>query len=66
VTIGSLDQPDRVHPDKQHGIEGRHADFEHFAALPGERTDDWAGDRLAKLATRQHPDHETTDWKPRR
>jgi hypothetical protein len=64
VSVGSLDQPDRVHPKKQFGLESRHADFEHLSSLPGATTDSWAGDRLGKLATRQHPDHETTDWKP--
>ena len=64
VSIGSLDQPDRVHPKKQFGVESRHADFERLGSLPGATTDSWAGDRLGKLATRQHPDHETTNWKP--
>ena len=64
VSVGSLDQPDRVRPDKQYGIEGRRADFAGLASLPGATTDSWSGDRRAKLATRQHPDHETTDWKP--
>ena len=64
VSIGSLDQPDRVHPDAQYSIEGQRADFAGLASLPGATTDSWSGDRAAKLATRQHPDHETTDWKP--
>lgn len=63
VTIGSLDQPDRVHPDHQYGAESRLPDFDRLSSLPGMATQDWAGDRLAKLATRQHPDHETADWK---
>ena len=63
VSVGSLDQPDRVHPDAQYGIEGQRADFAGLASLPGATTDSWSGDRAAKLATRQHPDHETTDWK---
>jgi hypothetical protein len=65
VTIGSLDQPDRVHSDHQYGVESRLSDFAKLASLPGDKTEDWAGDRLAKLATRQHPDHETRDWKPK-
>ena len=64
VSVGSLDHPDSVHPKKQFGVESRHADFERLSSLPGATTDSWAGDRLGKLATRQHPDHETTDWKP--
>lgn len=65
ITIGSLDNPDRVCPEHQYGMEARHADVDRLATLPGVRTGDWAGDRLPKLASRQHPDHETTDWKPR-
>jgi len=64
ITIGSLDDPDRVHPEKQYGIEGVQPDFRRLATLPGERTQDWAGDRLPKLASRQHPDHDTTQWPP--
>jgi len=65
VTIGSLDDPDRVHPEHQYGVESRLRDFEKLAGLPGETTQNsTAPDRLAKLATRQHPDHDTTDWKP--
>ena len=64
VSIGSLDEPHRVHPAMQYGIEGRLLDFGRLASLPGEITDAWAGERLAKLATRQHPDHDTTSWKP--
>jgi hypothetical protein len=64
VTIGSLDDPDRVHPEAQFGIEGRRPDFAGLAGLPGETTEHWAGDRLSRLASRQHPDHDTRDWKP--
>lgn len=64
VSIGSLDEPHRVHPEMQYGIEARLDDFAKLPALPGEPTDAWAGARLAKLATRQHPDHDTTRWQP--
>ena len=64
VSVGSLDHPEHVHPDHQYGVEGRLPDFERLSSLPRTATQDWAGDRLAKLASRQHPDHETKDWKP--
>lgn len=64
VSIGSLDEPHRVHPAMQHGTEGRLDDFAALATLPGETTGAWAGERLAKLASRQHPDHDTTSWQP--
>lgn len=64
VSVGSLDHPEHVHPDHQYGVEGRLPDFERLSSLPRTATQDWAGDRLTKLASRQHPDHETKDWKP--
>jgi len=34
--------------------------------LPGSRTEeDIPAARLARLASRQHPDHDTEDWPPR-
>jgi hypothetical protein len=64
VSVGSLDDPARVHPDMQYGVESRLPDFDGLHRLPGEATESWAGDRLPKLASRQHPDHPTTEWKP--
>lgn len=64
VTIGSLDQPGRVHPEHQYGVESRLPDFARLATLPGATTESWAGERLSKLASRQHPDHDTGDGKP--
>jgi hypothetical protein len=64
VSVGSLDHPERVHPDHQYGVEGRLPYFEHLPSRPGKASQDWAGGRLPKRASRQHPDHETTDWKP--
>ena len=65
VTFGSLDEPSRVPPTKQYGMEGRHAWIDGLAALPGLRTeDDATPEELAKIVNHQHPDHDTAEgWK---
>jgi hypothetical protein len=60
VSIGSLDEPVRVRPTKQLGIESRIAWFADLHLLPATATeDDIAPERLAELKSLQHPDHET-------
>ena len=59
VSIGSLDEPARVKPVNQHGIESRLPAFFELAGLPGETTEagtpaEW----LPRLASRQHPDRD--------
>jgi hypothetical protein len=59
VTIGSLDRPDSVRPETQHGVESRVVDLDALAVLPAVTTAQWAKpERLARLASRQHPDHD--------
>jgi hypothetical protein len=59
VSIGSLDEPDRVQPEIQYGIESRLPAFATLHTLPGERTEDSATpEELARMRSRQHPDHE--------
>jgi hypothetical protein len=59
VSIGSLDEPARVTPEKQYGIESRLPAFERPAALPGETTEQWLPAAWAgKLTSRQHPDRD--------
>ena len=67
VTYGSLDEPERVAPKKQFGMEGRRDWIDHIGELPGVRTDqDLTPTELAAITTHQHPDHETgADWKPK-
>lgn len=59
VSIGSLDEPDRVAPVVQDGIENKSAHFDRLHALPGEET---SGDYAN--TSRQHPDHDTDRWPP--
>ncbi len=60
VSLGSLDDPARVVPSKQYGIEGRIPWVGELLDLPGVRTeDDIPAEQLARFASRQHPDHDT-------
>ncbi len=59
VSIGSLDEPARVRPKEQFGIEARMPWFDELHTLPGTRTeDDIAPERLARLKSLQHPDRD--------
>jgi hypothetical protein len=57
VSLGSLDDPSRVAPAKQFGVESRLPFVATLASLPGTRTEDDvpAQDRV-RLKSRQHPD----------
>jgi hypothetical protein len=57
VSLGSLDDPARVVPDKQFGIESRLPFVAMLASLPGTRTeDDIPPEEMVRLTSRQHPD----------
>ncbi|MDF3062299.1 MAG: aldehyde-activating protein [Microvirga sp.] len=59
VSIGSLDEPARVKPTTQYGIESRLPAFFELASLPGETTEEGTpAEWLPKMASRQHPDHD--------
>jgi hypothetical protein len=60
VSIGSLDEPGRVTPEIQYGIEGRLPAFETLHALPGETTEEGTpAEMLARMRkSHQHPDHD--------
>src|SRR5712671_6909846 len=58
VSLGSLDDPSRVAPAKQFGVEGRLPFLATLTSLPGTRTeDDVPAADLARQTSRQHPDH---------
>jgi len=60
VSLGSLDAPERVRPEKQFGLEGRLPWLHEIFEMPGTRTeDDVPPAALARLASRQHPDRDT-------
>jgi hypothetical protein len=57
VSLGSLDDPSRVPPAKQYGMESRLTCVATLASLPGTRTEDEVPpEARARLASRQHPD----------
>jgi hypothetical protein len=59
VSIGSLDHPEAITLEHQYGIESRLPAFSKLHELPGTRTeDDIPAEMLAKLKSRQHPDHD--------
>ena len=59
VSIGSLDDPAAVTPERQYGIEGRLPAFALLHTLPGTRTEeDVPPEEMARLKSRQHPDHD--------
>ena len=50
----------RVGTSAQYGIEARIPGFDQLAHLPAQATTDYMPpERMAKVASRQHPDHET-------
>lgn len=68
VMAGSFDEPSRVPPVVQYGIESRVDWFAGLVALPGDRPT-YSHDPMGylpriKASNRQHPDHDTTDWPP--
>jgi hypothetical protein len=59
ITVGSLDHPADLQPVRQYGIESQVVDLKVLAALPGTSTEQAnEPDRLARLTSRQHPDHD--------
>jgi hypothetical protein len=60
VTLGSLDEPSRIVPAWQFGIESRIAFFDELHRLEGQTTQaSLRPDIKGRLASRQHPDRET-------
>jgi hypothetical protein len=60
ITLGSLDAPERVKPEKQFSIESRVSFFGELHELEGHTTEgNLAPDVREQVSSRQHPDHET-------
>jgi hypothetical protein len=67
VSIGSLDEPEKIPPKKQYGIESRMSWFGKLASLPGDKTTEEDDPELAAniaKSNHQHPDHDTEIWPP--
>lgn len=63
LTIGSLDHPGDFPPHTQMGTQSRVSWFAKLAAL---EEADFQEDPEMKAANRQHPDHKTQKWPPKR
>jgi len=66
-SLGSLDQPEKVRPARQAGIESRLSWFAALPGLPGDRTTEEDVPELAakiRASNHQHPDHDTEAWPP--
>ena len=66
-SLGSLDQPEKVRPARQAGIESRLSWFAALPGLPGDRTTEEDVPELAAkigASNHQHPDHDTEAWPP--
>jgi len=67
ISIGSLDEPERVRPLQQSGNESRLPWFAALAVLPGDATTEEQKPALTTwiaATSRQHPDHDTLVWPP--
>lgn len=63
ISVGSLDQPERVKPEIQIGIESRIPWTDKIPQLKEQRTNEaLSADRLARVESYQHPDHDTDTW----
>src|ERR1700712_1262528 len=59
ITTGAFDKPELVVPDRQFGIESRLDWVVAIANLPSITTaDNYGPEKLAKIVSRQHPDHD--------
>jgi hypothetical protein len=65
IAIGSLDDPAIAPPDHVVGIESKLDWADRLPGLPARSTEeDRTPEDLAKLTSRQHPDHDTDAWPP--
>lgn len=67
IAAGAFDQPERLPPTVQYGVDRRLPFAGTLAALPergSEQEDAAAQAFLASVISRQHPDHDTPHWPP--
>jgi hypothetical protein len=66
VALGSLDEPGKIKPGMQYGVEGKLSWFGELDELPGETTEHDNPELAEKIAgsNHQHPDHDTELWRP--
>jgi hypothetical protein len=67
LLTGAFDAPQRVVPTFETGTESKLAWLSDLASFPGRSTPDNIGPaKLAAIVSYQHPDHDTTGWRPPR
>ncbi|MDQ0324322.1 hypothetical protein J2R99_000171 [Rhodopseudomonas julia] len=66
LAIGAFDEPAKIPPKVQFGVEAKLPFVDDLAGLPSHRTenDPEAPAFLADIVSYQHPDHDTTSWPP--
>jgi hypothetical protein len=64
IAIGTLDNPNLIGPmTEQSGIESKTEWFDRMHLLPPQQTSDYrTPEELSRLASLQHPDHDTEHW----
>ena len=63
ISVGSLDRPEKVKPEIQVGVESRIPWTEEIHQLKEQQTNQvLSADRLARVDSYQHPDHDTDFW----
>lgn len=67
VSIVALDQPDHVPPHVQLALDTRIVWADNLPSLPpiSPAEQEAAAQRVAKIVSHQHPDHNTDEWVPR-
>jgi hypothetical protein len=66
ISVGSLDRPDLAKPEIQIGVESRIPWMDEIHKLKEQQTDQvLSADRLARVESYQHPDHDTDAWPTR-
>ena len=66
VAAGAFDEPARLPPTIQYGIEAKLPFVDALGSLSALRSEEdaEAGDFLLHIVSRQHPDHDTAEWPP--
>ena len=64
LAIGAFDEPSRIVPERQWGMEAKLACVAILDALPSSRTEEdmASAPYLAEVISNQHPDHDTATW----
>lgn len=67
LALGAFDEPSKLPPTVQFGVEAKVAFVDHIHTLPerGTMDDIQSAPFLSEIVNFQHPDHDTADWSPK-